>query len=118
MAAQAAQFIPRRESRIKPDSQALAADYFERAGGASPTASNSSRFSPKNRSGTTTRLDGVDCSDFDGTKSRVVYIYLRKMVMCGERHMGQDQGRLRVFLFTTVLLAAFFCSVAVALSWL
>jgi hypothetical protein len=53
-------------------------------------------------------------------KDRLVHIYLRKMrlVMCGERHMGQDQARLRVFLFATVLLAAFFGSVAVALSWL
>ena len=32
--------------------------------------------------------------------------------------MGQDEVRLRAFLFATVFLAAFFGSVAVALSWL
>jgi hypothetical protein len=32
--------------------------------------------------------------------------------------MGQDQAKLRGFLFATVLCAAFFCSIAVALSWL
>ena len=31
---------------------------------------------------------------------------------------GRDQARLRAFLFATVLLAAFFGSVAIALSWL
>jgi hypothetical protein len=31
--------------------------------------------------------------------------------------MGQDQVPLRVFMFATVLLAAFFGSIAVALSW-
>jgi hypothetical protein len=37
---------------------------------------------------------------------------------CGERHMVRDQIPLQVFLFATVLLAAFFGSIAVALSWL
>ena len=32
--------------------------------------------------------------------------------------MGQDQIRLRAFLFATVLLAAFFGSAAIAPSWL
>jgi hypothetical protein len=32
--------------------------------------------------------------------------------------MGQDQVALQVFMFATVLLAAFFGSIAVALSWL
>ena len=31
--------------------------------------------------------------------------------------MGQDQIPLQVFMFATVLLAAFFGSIAVALSW-
>jgi hypothetical protein len=37
---------------------------------------------------------------------------------CGERHMVQDHIPLQVFIFATVLLAAFFGSIAVALSWL
>jgi hypothetical protein len=32
--------------------------------------------------------------------------------------MGQDEIRLQIFVFATVLSAAFFGSVAVALSWL
>ena len=37
---------------------------------------------------------------------------------CGERRMSQDHIPLQVFMFATVLLAAFFGSIAVALSWL
>ena len=51
-------------------------------------------------------------------KYRLVLIYVRKCVWsCGERHMGRDQIPLQLFMFATVLLAALFGSMAVALSW-
>jgi hypothetical protein len=51
-------------------------------------------------------------------KHRLAHIYFRKSDWsCGEGHMGQDQIPAQVFVFATVLLAAFFGSIAVALSW-
>jgi hypothetical protein len=55
---------------------------------------------------------------FDGTKtSACAYYFWKSDWSCGEGHMGQDQIPGQVFVFATVLLAAFFGSIAVALSW-
>jgi hypothetical protein len=51
-------------------------------------------------------------------KHRLAHIYFRKKrLVMWRRAMGQDQIPAQVFVFATVLLAAFFGSIAVALSW-
>jgi hypothetical protein len=54
---------------------------------------------------------------FDGTKTSACAYLLSEKAIGREGHMGQDQIPAQVFVFATVLLAAFFGSIAVALSW-